>query len=137
MWTPRKHSPHYNSTATSLKSYYLSVGVHAFKRFAPNIHPAICMMQQEWRFIGPGYFFQVVKWPNSPALAHNRWLPPLFFRFTVDGPLLLKLILCKFRLSVLCDAPALWCNSGVIFFAIAILLLRTMRFLAFHFSHSP
>ncbi|GBN30516.1 hypothetical protein AVEN_118089-1 [Araneus ventricosus] len=90
------------------------------------------MMEQETRFIGPGYFFfQSSSDQFRRFWAHNRRLF-LFFcdtKGTLEGLLMLKPILCNVRLFVrwdmLCDAPTL--NSAVICRIVALLLLRTMR----------
>lgn len=71
---------HHNSTATRLKNY-LAEEIHEFMLFVSHSGCAICVIEQEMRFIRPCYSFLVLKWINFIIPGHKQALFPIFLRY--------------------------------------------------------
>lgn len=80
-----------------------------FRAFCALFGSCHLKIEQETRFIGPGYFFPVLMWPISTFLSQQQVPFPIFCdtRCTFHGLLLLKPIIRKFCLVMRWDMFAL------------------------------
>lgn len=123
-----KNIPHtLNSTPTCLKNWHLAGEAYEFAPFAPYSVPAMCIIEKETKFIGPGYIFPILKWPISLFYFSQQapfrillWYQMLFWWYLSAKAHPLQRPYCC---ALLCNAPSL---ISVVICLVVLLLLQTM-----------